>query len=638
MAKKVNRKNLFLLGFIFFSTLCTIILVYFFKFEAFKQSKHTEDIILKFTNYIFQIAGKNTSGTKKEYCIDCHKISSEFSNFHNPNVIGCTSCHLGNPKTLVKSEAHKGIVVLSGNLSVVHNTCGKSECHSDIVDRISKSLMNTMSGVIAVDKFVFGKIANPDGKFKVTEISHSAADVHLRNLCVSCHIGKEKTELGEITQLSRGGGCSACHLLYDSLAEKELKLYKKNKNFAPRYHPKISIEVASIHCFGCHSRSGRISTNFIGLMETTLNAIPKSENEKFVKLEDGRIFFKVSPDVHHQKGITCVDCHTSREIMGDGYIYTHKEQQIEISCIDCHPDKTPRTVSFDSLDAETKKIIGIRGLTSLQNDRFVIINKSNRGYSNVILRDNKIILLSKSKSLSWASPFQSEKCIEQRNMHPTMTCIACHTQWVPRCISCHTTYMPDAIGWDNVKDTETTGAWIEHGDIFYAGNPTLGNVFEKGQKSVTTFMPGMILKIDGANFPGKSFVKSDRLYAPTFSHKISKSTKQCKDCHLNPVYLGFGEGELRLIVRRNRSEFVFLLTYNKNSVDGLPLDAWIDFKRLNKGKASRSNASSLTAEQIKRVLNIGSCFACHNWKQNQALEILKGDYKKRITKKCLLPY
>ena len=41
----------------------------------------------------------------------------------------------------------------------------------------------------------------------------------------------------------------------------------------------------------------------------------------------------------HTKGMSCIDCHTREEIMGDGTQYAHYEEQLEISCEGCHSEK-----------------------------------------------------------------------------------------------------------------------------------------------------------------------------------------------------------------------------------------------------------------------------------------------------------
>jgi len=618
----------------------TIILFFVFGSAFFLLFRFVEKNSTKFEQWIVSTyksifyKSENYS-SKKEHCQDCHLVQGSFSSFHNPKVIGCSSCHLGEPLGEDKNIAHSGMISTPGNLSIVDKTCGKAECHREIATRVSKSLMNTMSGVVSVDKFVFGELSKPEGLFDIKRIGHSPAGTHLRNLCASCHLGKDKTEPGAIDELSRGGGCSACHLFYDSVAMNELSSYKRMKNFVPRSHPEVSLKVPVQSCFGCHSRSGRISTNYIGLMETTLEELPRTHSQDFVKLMDGRIFVRVKPDVHYQKGMDCIDCHLSSEIMGDGNSYEHKEKQIKISCSDCHPSESPRSVDFDNLDEESKKIISLRGWYNLLKAKFVVAGKSGKPYSNVVMENGKIFVYKKGGNRTWVSPKQSQICLTSQKIHPTIDCKVCHTQWVPRCSSCHTSYDPNSVGWDNLLDKETDGGWKEIGGNFLATFPTLGNIQNGKETKISTFMPGMILEIDGSKFPSNGIAKTGRFFAPTFSHTISKQVPTCKDCHLNPLVLGFGSGEFEFQKNGKKLKLEFHPTFASSQFDNLPLDAWIDFKRLRKGLSTRSDASSLQPKQIQRVLNIGTCFYCHNWSDSQSLNIFMTDYRRKMSSKCL---
>ncbi len=130
----------------------------------------------------------------------------------------------------------------------------------------------------------------------------------------------------------------------------------KHDSLLPKVHPSLDLTVTNDHCFGCHSRSGRISTNYEGWQETMLNEKDIKGKKGYRILQDKRVFEFVSDDIHHQKGMDCIDCHNSYEIMGDGTVYLHEENQVKTKCEDCHVVKTPVTLSYDSLDGESKKI------------------------------------------------------------------------------------------------------------------------------------------------------------------------------------------------------------------------------------------------------------------------------------------
>ena len=47
-------------------------------------------------------------------------------------------------------------------------------------------------------------------------------------------------------------------------------------------------------------------------------------------------FDETPPDLHGQRGLGCVDCHTSKESHGDGHIYSSKPHAVEVTCEMCH--------------------------------------------------------------------------------------------------------------------------------------------------------------------------------------------------------------------------------------------------------------------------------------------------------------
>ena len=282
-----------------------------------------------------------------ETCLDCHINTKGYSNYHNPELIGCTSCHLGNKNESDKDKSHEGMILIPGNLSDAEQTCGK--CHPEELRKINNSLMTTNSGLVAVDKFVFGEADSPDYHYHIKDLGFSPADKHLRDLCANCHLGAQKTEFGAIGQLSRGGGCNACHLNYSEDAIKDLDTYlASDKTKLPLAHPSTDIFVTNEHCFGCHSRSSRISTNYEGWQETLLDEEDIENSTKFRVLDDKRVYLRKQEDIHFTKGLLCIDCHSSHEVMGNGKLYTHEEQAVTLQCSDCHYKEKPNTIIVDT--------------------------------------------------------------------------------------------------------------------------------------------------------------------------------------------------------------------------------------------------------------------------------------------------
>ena len=120
----------------------------------------------------------------KETCLQCHQNTKGYSAYHNPELIGCASCHLGNTTSMDKEESHKGMVLIPGNLSDASKTCGK--CHPNELNKIENSLMTTNSGIVAIDKYIFGEADSPNYQYHIQQIQNSASDKHLRDLCPNC--------------------------------------------------------------------------------------------------------------------------------------------------------------------------------------------------------------------------------------------------------------------------------------------------------------------------------------------------------------------------------------------------------------------------------------------------------------------
>lgn len=584
------------------------------------------------------------NNTNKESCLQCHTNTKGYSKHHDPNVIGCSSCHLGNNKEKDKNKSHKGMVLIPGNLSDAEKTCGK--CHTDELSKINTSLMTTNSGIVAVDKFIFGETDSPDYHYHIKDVKNTAADKHLRDLCANCHLGAEKKEFGEINQLSRGGGCNACHLNYSKQATIDLENYHKSeKKILPQFHPSTDIFVNDTHCFGCHSRSSRISTNYEGWHETLLDKSDVTDNTSYRVLEDSRVYTKMSEDVHHGKGMLCIDCHSSHEVMGDGNSYTHEEQAVTLQCSDCHYKDKPETISYNELDKESI-LVYMHRQYSHENKPILVVNKDKHPLVNTYLdADNKLYLIGKKDGIKHEIKPQSAICAKD-NVHTNVSCATCHSAWTPRCIGCHTDYEKDKIdGYDLLDKKQVKGQWIEHVAEFSAGLPTMGVRENKEGKQIEPAIPGMIMTIDKGSFNGNADVISSfqRLYAPNSPHTTTKEARSCKSCHTDPAALGYGMGKLKYSIKNGKGIWHFIPDYELNHNDNLPEDAWVGFlneKNQNKINTTRTDFRPFSVEEQQQILLVGACLQCHKEDSKVMTESLLNGIKpllKKIDKQCILP-
>ena len=595
---------------------------------------------------------------RPEGCLACHHGMTGFSPAHQPEAAGCSSCHGGDPFTLDAARAHRGMVLVPGNIADAARSCGQGACHADILPRVQRSIMTTFAGVIATNRSVFGEDpragAAPGQPLHARSLGHSPADSHLRQLCVGCHLDHAKTLWGPIDQESRGGGCNACHLKYSPEAKAALDTYMpvvpdyvdgrppvppapSGKPF-PRVHPRLSVHADSTHCFGCHSRSSRISTSYEGWHElrddpdaSTLQAAAG----RYRQLQDGRYFERQTADLHHAAGMECIDCHTALEVMGSGHTVAHKAQALRVRCEDCHAGAGGRLASRDAgdIDPESSRILGLRGWP-LPPGRRVGATRSGDTLLNVTVDAAGRGTL-RHKADGRLSPLKPQAAACSGDAaHARLSCNSCHTAWAPQCSSCHTQFDPAGEGHDHLAQQFVRGEWLEQSQRFDAGLPALGvrradGRGERGGETVDTFVPGMIMTLDRNIVAGAaSDTVFRRLFAPTAAHTTQRNSRSCVSCHSDPVALGYGQGRLTFEpgpprpaaakVPGRSGTWHFTPGSALLPQDGLPADAWTGFLAARSDRAStQDGARPFGVEEQQRILTVGACLSCH--KQDSAV-------------------
>lgn len=587
---------------------------------------------------------------RPEGCLVCHAGVTGLGNAHRPEAVGCASCHGGNPLTLQKARAHDGMVLLPGNLADAGRSCGTSACHAAVIPRIERSVMATMAGVVAVDRRVFGEAPAPGGGLpRVEDLHHSPADTHLRQLCAACHLGAKKTELGPDTGDTPGGGCSACHLVYGPAARQALADYQRQKATGttepPKVHPALSLELDNGRCFFCHSRSGRISTSYEGWMELQdppehLRGVSSSQDPNHRTLADDRVFERALPDVHHEKGLDCVDCHTALEGMGDGVAHAFKRDQIRVACQDCHgkPAVPLPSLPASALDPESRRLLVLRAWPGPTPTRFI---RTARG--EVLVNGSfdattgRPVLIHKRNGQRMPLKPQLTVCAAAPG-HARLACGTCHSAWTPSCTSCHTSYDPKRESYDWIARKDVRGAWLETSGPFEARPPTLGvqlPIPGRLPEEVQTFAPGMVMTLDRPGTPA-SF---QRRYARTEPHTTRREARSCVSCHNDPEALGYGKGQLRYARTPQGGRWTFTPALPPGP-DGLPADAWLPFLGTRSGGVStRPDVRPFTLEEQRRVLTVGACLTCHDGRSTLMRQSVK-DFKgllKRHRRPCVLP-
>jgi len=591
---------------------------------------------------------------RPERCVACHQREARaLPSFHSHDALGCSSCHLGNPASLDKDRAHTGLERLPGDLSTAWRTCGRVGCHPAAVARVKTSLMATARGILAVNRQAFGEVVEPTAATHLWNhaVTTSAlatpnrpAEAHARKLCATCHLS---TRHKSSKVRSRGGGCSACHLKPGATDDA---------------HPQLQLGVTSDVCTGCHSRSGRVALSYYGWHEGVAEpghqpvAVPGAgvgaSPSGVRRLKDGRWVGRARADVHARAGMTCLDCHTSTGLMGDGERYVHKEQQVDIACTDCHGRTGPARLSAilpnDEITLRIARFLAGRKIIP-PTPAFTPVARTTRGTALLALRFRPGPAPGAGPR-SGRGPKRGGAWVLYRRVdgrarlvrptprdaahtlpgHERLTCQACHTDWSHQCYGCHT--RRDAAGrqFDSVTGAFTAGRWIETPGPMLIDAPTLG-VHRDGR--IGPFLPGMPLCVDPGPRPrpglgprprddGDKTVCS-RLYAPADPHTTQRRSRSCASCHRNTRSLGLGRGRaVRRPAERWQDRWRFIADPRPPPVathpmpipawsDGVPWDGWTTLAGTSLARATRPGARALSPGELYRILEVGRCIDCH---------------------------
>ncbi|MFH1215630.1 MAG: hypothetical protein V1706_03910 [Pseudomonadota bacterium] len=518
-----------------------------------------------------------TTAGHVEMCLSCHK-TEKLDPAHDRLVVGCSPCHLGDSLAIDKDQAHNGIVKNPGDLRVVEKTCGIEGCHAPDVKKVKNSLMATNRGILATLLYYWGEAPDQNGDYSVEKLlasgETSLALDYYRKLCGTCHLWKQKGDLpgffGE-----KGGGCTACHFIKDESLSPEA---------AKKVHPQIIKKVPVANCVRCHNRSGRIGISYTGVYESENYGTPYKDGQMSEKrLPGDRFYLNLPADIHHQKGMSCIDCHTRNEIMGDGTSYAHYENQLEITCKTCHVPANE--------DGEPTGL----GLTK-KGDKLTNISSSEEGW----LLTNKIT--DKKHPLH---PPKAGVC--DFAGHKRVGCEACHSGWVPQCYGCHVKQDKGETDLDKLTLKETPGWWIEGRSYLRYERPMLA-VWADKVVIVTPGCQDIVSLIDEKGGPDRQF--NSLTMAAINPHTTQTKGRSCADCHLSTKVMGLGEGT----VWKEKGEWRFAGTDQGivTEVGTTPgLDAFVSIDGVPLQKSSRMDLRPFNKEELTRILRIGICLECH---------------------------
>ncbi|HMN02945.1 selenite/tellurite reduction operon c-type cytochrome ExtM [Geobacter anodireducens] len=567
-------------------------------------------------------AGCGSSGGENASCLSCHGKIEHASPAHP----SCVACHGGEGRARSREDAHRTMFAPRNpsDPAVWEKSCGA--CHPYQLGRVRSGLMYTNTGIIrniqltweGEDGRRYGArqddLYDAEGKrvrvSGVAELDNLSGELY-RKFCSLCHVGTENRYAWGV---GHGSGCAACHFPRNAdSAYKGSDLTMRLRGPAASSHRMEGLP-GNDACFRCHNRSGRIALSYLGLNDGNNGLVPTRGGFPGPQLTSGnRNVTSIPPDIHHARGMECIDCHTSRDIMGDGYAYENLYHQVEIRCEDCHGSATspPRWREIARENEEPVRE-SARYPMQMRPGMRMIVTAKGRPYSNVFVKDGRVAVLGKRSGRVFTSKVITGSPAHTVVGHGRLECTACHSRAVPQCYGCHTKYDKGRTGTDFISGLDTPGLFTETEDyrtlypfpLALNQRGGIAPVTPGCQTFVTVVEADGTLSREGyvSTFKGKRQLR----FAPFYSHNTGERAIGCGECHANPAFLGFGQH----VTGKGRIDGTLRCTKNEEK----PLDG---FQTMEGGLVrafsaiTRENSRPLNDTEAKRVWRANLCIVCH---------------------------
>jgi len=254
--------------------------------------------------------------------------------------LACADCHLPPAPAAGSAFTHEDVARHPASLARAPQHCGG--CHQAEIQALSRSLHATMAGIINQTRHLWGAqqaafpprfgavsargalepLPSPSPTALLEPSPAVLVDDLLRRRCLRCHIdAAPPPEAANSTALQRGVGCAACH--------------------APHPAPEDNGRIPDERCLACHNNNHAGADAHGLFMRDTDDWFQKAViNGRQVPAPYGSAQIRLARGVHTRRGLWCVDCHDSRDVMGrhaasDG-VEGFASQRTGVTCAGCH--------------------------------------------------------------------------------------------------------------------------------------------------------------------------------------------------------------------------------------------------------------------------------------------------------------
>lgn len=529
-------------------------------------------------------------------CVGCHRGIEEM---HPWSPVGCVQCHGGDGRATTKEAAHvparqrppgdervlgqqwdleRTRFLDPGNLRVAGDTCGP--CHAQACSDTVRSLHATTSGHLGDGLYENGVVAERHPSVSVFPVHDAFPDdaprppgavpflkqiagfasggdrskvaTHFTDLprkaCMQCHLwsrGRAVRGRAGMDGDYRGEGCTACHVPYadDGMSQSRDPTVDKFEPGHPREHRMVRFPPTDV-CTRCHYGDASIGLSFRGLAQPVPGMPQSPDAPGLHRKRLNGVYYIDDPaatpaDVHHQRGMHCVDCHTRADVMGDGLVHRRMEDQVEIQCESCHG-----TVE-EYATGRTRK--GAR-LAHLERrpDGFHLRSRVTGALHRV--KQSRDVVRPGSPDYNAAA------ALAMTRDHERVGCHACHAGWNPNFFGFHFDRNEAFTQLDLLSGTRTPGrvttqekvfstfkhfylGWDSHGRAapYMVGFSSMATVHDKDGGIVFE----QELPVTRAGLSGMTMIHHQ-------THTTTARARQCVECHRAPTALGRGSVNFRL--------------------------------------------------------------------------------------------
>lgn len=546
-----------------------------------------------------QVKEDATESEKQQFarsksCLQCHTGIEEM---HPWAPMGCVDCHGGDANANSKEKAHilplqklpndERVLPLEydpkylrfrnpTDLRVVEESCGN--CHGKYIKDFKKSLHGTTAGHLSDGFYETGRLSKKESPFSIFSVQdddghipekglkslkqviafstgapRNKFETHYADLprksCMRCHfwsVGQAvRGRLGQDGDY-RAEGCAGCHVPYalDGLSRSQDPTIKKFEPGHASVHQMTS-RVPTSTCVSCHYGDASIGLNFRGLSQLIPGMPGGPEVTGTTNQQMNGVFYlkdpKLNPaDIHHQRGMNCIDCHTIRDIMGDGNIYGAMEDAVEIECIDCHG-------SFEAVSTlTTSRGRALKHLSKAANGEIYLLGKV----------DGKRRRIKQAKNVVTPghADYNPRAVRAMTNDHQRLECYSCHSGWSINFFGFHFDRNESFTQLDLLSGKRTPGRVTTQEKVFasfkqfYLGINTEGMIapYMVGFSTMGTVWDKNGRKIMDHRMPETKEGLSGMTMIHHQLHSVQSYTRSCTECHRSSATYGMGSKNYRL--------------------------------------------------------------------------------------------